>query len=43
MKSITVKNSTIQDATFITLDPGHGKYKKDKGDPIKYLDQELVK
>ncbi|MEM3753926.1 MAG: hypothetical protein QW778_04990 [Candidatus Micrarchaeaceae archaeon] len=27
---------------FITSDPSHGNYKKDKGDAMKYLDQELV-
>ncbi|MEM3431597.1 MAG: hypothetical protein QXT72_04185 [Candidatus Micrarchaeia archaeon] len=42
LKGITVKNGTIQDATFITLDPDHGNYKKDKGDTMKYLDQESV-
>ncbi|MEM3860273.1 MAG: transposase [Candidatus Aenigmatarchaeota archaeon] len=39
MKSITVKNGTIQDATFITSDSGHGNYKKDERDIMKYLDQ----
>ncbi len=41
-KGIKIKNGTIQDATFITADPGHGNYKKDKGEPMKYLDQESV-
>jgi IS5 family transposase len=30
-KGITVKNGTIQDATFIESDPGHGKRKKGGG------------
>ncbi|MEM3265826.1 MAG: transposase [Thermoplasmata archaeon] len=42
-KGIKVKNGMIQDATFITSDPGHGNYKKVKGDTMKYLDQESVK
>ena len=37
-KGITVKNGTIQDATFIESDPGHGKRKKGDGtipvDPV---------
>ena len=37
-KGITVKGGTIQDATFITSDPGHGKRKKGDGtipvDPV---------
>ncbi|MEM3334293.1 MAG: transposase [Thermoplasmata archaeon] len=43
IKGISVKNGTIQDATFITSDPGHGNYKKVKGDTMKYPDQESVK
>ncbi|MEM3334246.1 MAG: hypothetical protein QW745_08640 [Thermoplasmata archaeon] len=42
IKGVKIKNGTIQDATFITSDPGHGNYKKDKGDIMKYLDQESV-
>jgi IS5 family transposase len=30
-KGITIKNGTIQDATFIESDPGHGKRKKGGG------------
>lgn len=37
-KGIKVKNGIIQDATFITSDPGHGNYKKDKGDTLKFLE-----
>ncbi len=37
-KGITVKNGTIQDATFIESNPGHGKRKKGDGtipiDPV---------
>ncbi|MEM3873249.1 MAG: IS5/IS1182 family transposase, partial [Nitrososphaeria archaeon] len=36
-KGIKVKNGMIQDATFITSDPSHGNYKKDKKDTMKYL------
>ncbi|MEM3845614.1 MAG: transposase [Candidatus Parvarchaeota archaeon] len=42
IKGVKIKNGMIQDATFITSDPGYGNYKKDKGDPMKYLDQESV-
>ncbi|MEM3256426.1 MAG: hypothetical protein QW525_05445, partial [Thermoplasmatales archaeon] len=41
IKRVKIKNDTIQDATFITSDTGHSNYKKDKGDTMKYLDQEI--
>ncbi|MEM3814469.1 MAG: transposase [Thermoproteus sp.] len=42
IKRVKIKNGTIQDATFIISDTGHSNYKKDKGDTMKYLDQESV-
>ena len=42
IKRVKIKNGTIKDAMFIISDPGHGNYKKDKGNTMKYLDQESV-
>ncbi|MEM3334238.1 MAG: transposase [Thermoplasmata archaeon] len=42
IKRVKIKNGTIKDAMFIISDPGQGNYKKDKGDTMKFLDQESV-
>ncbi len=42
-KGITIKKGTIQDATFIESDPGHGKHRKGDGTIPIYLDQNPVK
>jgi IS5 family transposase len=36
-KGISVKEGIIQDATFMTSDPGHGKHKKDEVIPMDLL------
>jgi IS5 family transposase len=42
-KGITIKKGTIQDATFIESDPGHGKHRKGDGTIPIDLDQNPVK
>ena len=42
-KGITIKKGTIQDATFIESDPGHGKHEKGDGTIPVDLEQIHVK